>query len=105
MEEVNYPENVAYFYKHDKVAGIKRCILATASNYSNQVHLSKKSPPVLPESFKAWQLCPFGCIASVCSVLPPGRPLILSPLRGTRFSLPISLSEEIELTIYLCLGN
>lgn len=51
MKEVNYPENVAYFYKHDKVEGIKCCILGIASNYSNQVNLSKKVPPLLPESF------------------------------------------------------
>lgn len=40
----------------------------------------RKSPPVLPDSFKVWLPCPFGCIASLCSILPPGRPLILSPL-------------------------
>lgn len=53
MEEVNYPENVAYFYKHDKVAGIKRCILARTSNYSNEVLLSKKVPRFCLNFFKS----------------------------------------------------
>lgn len=96
MEEVNYPEDAAYFYKHDKVAGIKWCILARTSKYSNQVHLSKKVPQFRLNFFKSGS--PVLSAARIgVQRFATRSPIYFVPFEGTKFSLPKAKARKWSL--------